>query len=83
VGLEQLETDPDALLLPLTAALAGLPELAATPEGAARLLNGNPGEVVGSLDWGAEAWASLDGRPLAIGTWRGGRLHPTRVFVLE
>jgi tRNA pseudouridine55 synthase len=83
MGVEQLETDPDALLLPLTAALAGLPELAATPEGAARLLNGNPGEVVGSLDWGAEAWASLDGRPLAIGTWRGGRLHPTRVFVLE
>jgi tRNA pseudouridine55 synthase len=77
------EADRDGLLLPVTAALAGLPELAATSEGAARLLNGNPGEVVGTLDWGAEAWASRDGRPLAIGQYRGGALHPSRVFVFD
>jgi tRNA pseudouridine55 synthase len=78
----RLDTYPDALLLPLTAALAGLPELAATAEGAARLLHGNPGEVIGDLAWGAEAWASRDGRPLAIGRYRGGLLHPARVFAL-
>jgi tRNA pseudouridine55 synthase len=76
----RLEADP-AWLLPLSAALGGLPELAATAEGAARLLHGNPGEVIGDLAWGAEAWASRDGRPLAIGRYRGGLLHPTRVFV--
>jgi tRNA pseudouridine55 synthase len=71
-----------ARLLPVAAGLAGLPELAATAEGAARLRRGNPGEVAGpGLDWGAEAWASRDGRPLAIGRYRGGLLHPERVFV--
>jgi tRNA pseudouridine55 synthase len=79
----RLETDADALLLPLSAALGGLLELAATAEGAARLLHGNPGEVIGDLAWGADAWASRDGRPLAIGRYRGGLLHPARVFVLD
>ena len=31
---------------------------------------------------GALAWASHDGRPLALGVWRGGALHPSRVFRL-
>jgi tRNA pseudouridine55 synthase len=88
VDLETLQAEArtpaiEARLLPLTAALAGLPEVRATPEGAARLLNGNPGEAIADLDWGIDAWASHAGRPLAIGTWRGGRLHPTRVFVLD
>ena len=73
----------ESVLLPVTAALGGMPELAATPEGAARLRNGNPGEVIGDLDWGAEAWASRDSRPLAIGSYRGGLLHPARVFVFD
>lgn len=74
-----------AALLPLAAGLAGLAEVRATAEGAVRLLNGNPGTAVapGPLGWGDEAWASRDGQPLAIGTWRGGELHPTRVFRLE
>jgi tRNA pseudouridine55 synthase len=71
----------DAALLPVEAGLATLPGLHATEAGAARLLNGNPGEVTGpALDWGAEAWASRDGRPIALGTYRGGMLHPSRVF---
>lgn len=71
----------DARLLPLETGLADLPELKATAEGAARLRNGNPGMVLASdLDWGEEAWASYQGRAVAVGTYRSGELHPSRVF---
>lgn len=73
----------DAALLPVSAGLAGLPELTATAEGAARLRNGNPGAVQPCrLDWGAEAWASAAGEPVAVGQYRAGQLHPSRVFRL-
>lgn len=85
VTLEQVEavakTDAaDAFLLPLELGLFDLPELRATPEGAARLRNGNPGQVTGSLQWGDAAWASHEGKAVAVGTYRGGELHPSRVF---
>jgi tRNA pseudouridine55 synthase len=70
----------DARLLPLEVALDGLPEFPATPEGAIRLRNGNPGQVLGHADWGSEGWASLNGKAIAIGHYRGGELHPSRVF---
>ena len=71
----------DALLMPLELGLADLPELPATPEGAARLKNGNPGVVLtSSVEWGDEAWASYQGRAVAVGIYRSGELHPTRVF---
>lgn len=72
----------DALLAPLELALADLPELKATAEGAVRLKNGNPGQVLGHIDYGDEAWASFDGRALALGRYMGGELHPSRVFNL-
>jgi tRNA pseudouridine55 synthase len=80
--IEALAQTPalDARLLPLELALAHLPELPATEQGAARLSHGNPGEVTRSTDWGAEAWASWQGRAIAVGTCQGGMLHPTRVF---
>ncbi|MCC0062769.1 MAG: tRNA pseudouridine(55) synthase TruB [Defluviimonas sp.] len=71
----------DARLLPLEIGLADLPELRATPEGAARLRNGNPGMVLASgLEWGDEAWASFGGEAIAVGIYRSGELHPSRVF---
>ena len=70
----------DARLLPLELGLQDLPEFKATPEGAARLRNGNPGQVIGHADWGTEGWASLDGHAVAVGHYRGGELHPSRVF---
>lgn len=71
----------DALLQPLELGLADLPELPATPEGAARLKNGNPGMVFAStVEWGDEAWASYQGRAVAVGIYKSGELHPTRVF---
>lgn len=73
----------DALLLPLEVGLADLPELKATPEGAARLKNGNPGMVLAAtVDWGDEAWASHQGRAVAVGVYKSGELHPSRVFNL-
>ena len=73
----------DALLLPLEVGLADLPELKATAEGAARMKNGNPGMVLASdVDYGEEAWASYQGRPLAVGIYKSGELHPSRVFNL-
>lgn len=76
--------DLDARLLPLELGLADLPEVRATPEGAARLKNGNPGMVLPAPDveYGDEAWASFEGKPLAVGNYRGGELHPSRVFNL-
>ncbi|HHS89490.1 MAG TPA: tRNA pseudouridine(55) synthase TruB [Rhodobacteraceae bacterium] len=71
----------DALLLPLEQGLVDLPELRCTPEGAARLRNGNPGMVLASdVEYGDECWASLDGRAVAVGIYKAGELHPSRVF---
>jgi tRNA pseudouridine55 synthase len=71
----------EAHLLPLELGLAGLPELPATAEGAARLAHGNPGEVLSSTARpGDAAWASHAGRAVAVGTYIGGALHPSRVF---
>lgn len=85
VTLETVEAEAktealDARLLPLELGLADLPEWPATPEGAARLRNGNPGQVTGHADWGTEGWASLDGLAVAVGHYRAGELHPSRVF---
>ncbi|KEP68237.1 pseudouridine synthase [Thioclava dalianensis] len=86
--LEQIEAlartpELDAHLLPLELGLDDLPELKATPEGAARLRNGNPGMVLHSdVDWGDEVWVSHAGTPLAVGIYKSGEVHPSRVFNL-
>ncbi len=71
----------DAYLRPLEDGLADLPELKTTDEGAARLRHGNPGMVIASdVEYGDEAWASHDGKAVAVGIYRAGELHPSRVF---
>lgn len=72
-------------LLPVSAALAGLPEIRCPVEDAVRLLNGNPILVrpQAGLSEGAAVWASHAGNPLAVGTWQAGALHPSRVFRLD
>ena len=72
----------EARLLPLALGLEGLPEMRATPEGAVRIKNGNPGMVLGQAEYGAEVWVSHAGQPLAVGRYIGGELHPSRVFNL-
>ena len=83
--LEALAKDPalDDWLKPVATGLADLPEVKATDAGAARLRNGNPGHVLANaLEYGTEAWASYQGQPLAIGRYKAGELHPSKVFNL-
>lgn len=85
VDWTELQADGPALadrLLPVQAALAGLTELPAPDHAAARLLNGNamPLPAPPGLADGTTVWASHAGQPLAIGAWRAGALHPSRVF---
>lgn len=91
ISFEQIEAlakspELDAFILPLETGLQELPQLNCTAEGAVRLRNGNPGMVLpghassADLEFGDEAWAALDGRAIAVGTYRAGELHPSRVF---
>ena len=83
--VEELAKTPeiDDLLLPLEVGLTDLPELPATAEGAAKMRNGNPGMVIASdAHFGDLAWASHQGVPVAVGTYKAGELHPSRVFQL-
>ena len=74
--------DLDTYIRPLEIGLADLPELPCTAEGSARLKNGNPGMVMASdVDYGDEAWASYQGQAIAVGRYKAGELHPSRVFV--
>jgi tRNA pseudouridine55 synthase len=86
VTLEEIEAEArtpalEARLLPLEVALDGLPEVRCTPAGAARLRNGNPGQVLSAeAQYGDEAWASFEGQAVAVGIYRAGELAPSRVF---
>jgi tRNA pseudouridine55 synthase len=83
--LERLARTPelDTHLRPIEDGLADVPEARMSPAGAARLRNGNPGEVTHTAAaYGDTAWASERGRAIGLGTYRGGLLHPTRVFNL-
>ncbi|MCK0150257.1 tRNA pseudouridine(55) synthase TruB [Marivita sp. S6314] len=72
----------DAHLKPLEMGLTDLPELRCSAESAVRLRNGNPAMVVASgVDYGEECWVSLDGEPIAVGRYKSGEVHPSRVFV--
>lgn len=72
----------DAHLRPLEDGLQDLPQVTATAEGTTRLRNGNPGMVIASdVEYGDECWASFDGQAVAVGRFKAGELHPSRVFV--
>lgn len=87
LSLEQVDAlartpELDAHLLPLEEGLADLPELTCTPEAAAKLRNGNPAMVIASgVEYGDECWVSCDGVPVAVGRYKSGEVHPSRVFV--
>ena len=76
------QAEIEAALLPIQSALADLPEMQATEIGAIRILNGNPGQVLGHADFGTEVWVSRQGRALCIGRYMGGEVQPSRVFNL-
>ena len=71
----------DARLRPLEDGLEGLPQVSCTEEGVVRLRNGNPGMVIArDVEYGDECWAAHKGRAIAMGRFKGGELHPSRVF---
>jgi tRNA pseudouridine55 synthase len=73
----------DALLLPVSAGLNGLPELRMSPDQAATLRHGNPVLLTGAgapIHLG-EAWASCGGAAVAIGVVEQGQFKPRRVLV--
>lgn len=72
----------DDHVLPLSVGLSDLPELPCSRDSAARLRNGNPAMVLASdVDYGTECWVSFDGEPVAVGRYKSGEVHPSRVFV--
>lgn len=74
----------EARVLPVAAALAGLPRLDVPAAAEPLLRNGNPTPLpCRGLPEGAPVWAGSPDRPLAVGAWRGGALRPERVFVYD
>ena len=70
-------------LAPVSTGLDDIPALAVTARDAADLRQGRAvAGAGGDLSEGCDAWASLDGAPVAIGVWRAGLLHPRRVLNL-
>ena len=73
----------EARLLPLETGLSDLAEVRCPAESVAKLRNGNPAPVIArDVEFGEEVWASYDGAAIAVGIYKGGELHPSRVFVL-
>lgn len=87
LSFEQIEAmaqspDLDTHVRPLEMGLAELPMVTCSAEAAAKLRNGNPGMVIGSdVEYGDECWAACEGRAVAVGRFKGGELHPSRVIL--
>jgi len=52
-------------------------------EGAAKLRNGNPAICFTAAEYGDEIWVSHEGKAQAIGRYKSGEIHPTRVILQE
>ncbi len=72
----------DHYIRPLEQGLEDLPQVMCPAESIVRLRNGNPALVIATdVDYGEECWASHNGQAIAVGTYKSGEIHPTRVFV--
>ena len=86
VTLEQLDEHSktealDHLILPLEAGLTELPRVHCPESSITKLRNGNPALVMGDVEYGDECWAEHGGQAIAVGVFKAGEIHPTRVFV--
>ena len=73
--------DLDRYLRPLEDGLAELPMVTCPTESVTHPRHGNAAMVFpGDVEFGDECWASHQGRAIAIGQYRSGELHPSRVF---
>ena len=90
ISIEKLEAMRDTAasdlpLLPVATGLDDIPALAVDGGTAARIRQGQAAPVIGALagrglSYGDAIWASLGGEPVAIGVYKGGSFHPTRVI---
>lgn len=83
--IEELAKSPeiDALLQPVEAGVSDLPRCHVTEMAATRIRNGNPAEVVGTdAEFGDLTWAAHQGRIVALGHYKAGHFHPSRVLNL-
>lgn len=88
VTLDQIEAfakseEIDQFLRPIEVGLENMMQCTTTDEGAVRIKNGNPGICFATAAYGEELWVSHQGQPLAIGHFKAGELHPSRVFNLN
>ena len=87
VTLEKIEAlaktpELDAFILPLELALGDMEQVICPAASIVRMRNGNAAHVIGSgLAYDQEVWASFEGQAVAVGNYRSGELHPSRVFV--
>lgn len=88
IGLDVLDAEAkspelDRFLRPLEQGLQDLPCVQCPLESIARLRNGNPAMVFASdVEYGDECWAAHNGQAIAVGVFKAGELHPSRVFVV-
>ncbi len=71
-----------ARLLPIEAGLHSLPCVVCPMDAASSLYQGNPAPVIFcEAEEGAQAWARCGERPIAIGVYSNGMVHPNRVLL--
>ena len=72
----------DQLLLPVEAGLGELPVCHVGQIAATKIRNGNAAEVLSTeADFGDLAWAAHQGQAVALGEYRAGQFHPSRVLL--
>ena len=82
--IERLARSPDLdqYLRPLEDGLSDLPQVTCPADSVEKLRHGNAAMVFpGNVEFGDECWASFQGHAIAVGQYRSGELHPSRVFL--
>lgn len=86
IEMEQIEMlartpEIDEVLRPIEAGLSGFPKVTVNAIASEQVQHGNSVDVLSSeAEFGETVWASHQGRALAIGQYRAGRFHPSRVL---
>ena len=74
-------TQIDAFILPLETGLADLEEVTCPEASVVAFRNGNPAMVFGTgVEYGDQVWVSYQGKAIAVGQFKSGMVHPSRVF---
>lgn len=84
--VEELTRDPalDAFVQPLELGLSGISAVTCPETSIAALRNGNPAQVIANnVDYGDTIWANFKGQAIAIGQYKAGQIHPSRVFQVQ